>query len=90
MQYTLRALAIDEKVYGPDHPKVGIRASNIGQVLKAQGDLAGALQYTRRALLILQATYGPDNPATKISSRNLTILEEALAKRDDGTPPAAD
>jgi hypothetical protein len=48
------------------------------------------LQYTRRALLIWQATYGPDNPATKISSRNLTILEEALAKRDDGTPPAAD
>jgi tetratricopeptide (TPR) repeat protein len=35
-------------------------ANNIGQILQAQGDLAGALEYTRRALAIDEKVYGPD------------------------------
>ena len=30
-----RALAIDEQVYGPEHPDVARDANNIGQILKA-------------------------------------------------------
>ena len=78
MEYTRRALAIDEKVYGPDHPEVATDANNIGTILQDQGDLAGALEYTRRALRILQATYGPENPQTKIVARNLAGIERAL------------
>src|SRR4051812_41208014 len=35
-----RALEITEAAYGPDHPDVGIRRSNLGGVLQALGDLA--------------------------------------------------
>ncbi|HII06093.1 MAG TPA: TIR domain-containing protein, partial [Methanotrichaceae archaeon] len=37
-----RALEIDEKVYGPDHPNVATMVNNLGEVLRALGDLAGA------------------------------------------------
>jgi tetratricopeptide (TPR) repeat protein len=78
LSYTQRALTIDEKVYGPDHHEVATDANNIGQILKAQGDLAGALRYTQRALKILQATFGPDHPLTKRAARNLASIQHAL------------
>ena len=81
MRYTRRALAIDEKVYNPDHPEVATDADNIGRILQDQGDLAGALTYIQRALRILRATYGPGNPLTKGVSEHLAILEQALAKQ---------
>lgn len=72
-----RALAIGEKVYGPEHPNVAIRANNIGQILREKGDLEGALRYTERALRILQKVYGPDHPLTKAAVANLALLERA-------------
>ncbi len=81
MRYTQRALAIDEKVYGPEHPTVATRANNIGQILKAQGDLAGALRRTQRARRILHATYGPDNPSTRIVSEDVASIEAALCPK---------
>ena len=36
-----RALAIDEAVYGPDHPNVASRVNNLGGVLQDLGDLPG-------------------------------------------------
>jgi tetratricopeptide (TPR) repeat protein len=72
-----RALAIDEKVYGPDHPEVATDANNIGQILKAQGDLAGALEYTRRALAIDEKVYGPDHPKVAIRASNIGAILQA-------------
>jgi tetratricopeptide (TPR) repeat protein len=66
-----RALAIGEKVYGPDHPNVAVRANNIGQILLALGDLAGALEYTRRALAIDEKAYGADHPTVAIRANNI-------------------
>jgi hypothetical protein len=57
---------------------VATDANNIGQILKEQGDLAGASEYTRRALRIFQATYGPENPQTKRAARNHAEIEEAI------------
>jgi tetratricopeptide (TPR) repeat protein len=72
-----RALTIGEQVYGPDHPSVAIRASNIGQILQAQGDLAGALEFSRRALQIHERVYGPDHPSVAIDANNIgQILKE--------------
>jgi tetratricopeptide (TPR) repeat protein len=72
-----RALAIAEKLYGPDHPEVAIRASNIGTILRAQGDLAGALQYTQRALAIDEKLYGPDHPNVAIRANNIGQILQA-------------
>jgi hypothetical protein len=38
---TERALRIEQRVYGPDHPKVSIVANNLGMILLAQGDTGG-------------------------------------------------
>ena len=54
-RYTERALAIVEKVYGPDHPSV-----------RAKGDLEGAQRYTERALAIDEKVYGPDHPTVTV------------------------
>jgi hypothetical protein len=40
-------------------------------ILKAQGDLAGALEYTRRALAIDETVYGPDHPNVAIRASNI-------------------
>jgi tetratricopeptide (TPR) repeat protein len=72
-----RALAIAEKVYGPDHPEVAIRASNIGGILKAQGDLPGALLYTQRALAIDEKVYGPDHPNVATDASNIGQILQA-------------
>jgi Tetratricopeptide repeat len=37
-----RALAIREKVLGPEHPDTATSLSNLGGTLEAQGDLIGA------------------------------------------------
>ena len=37
-----RALRIAEAAFGPDHPIVATGVNNLGGLLKAQGDLAGA------------------------------------------------
>ena len=37
-----RALAIDEKVLGPDHPEVAIDLNNLAKLLYAEGNYAGS------------------------------------------------
>ncbi len=71
LQYTQRALKIGERLYGPDHPIVAVRANNIGQILQDKGDLGGALQYTQRALKIDEKVYGPDNPDLAVELNNI-------------------
>ncbi len=66
-----RALKIDEAVYGPDHPQVAIRVNNLGGVLRALGDLAGARASYERALKIDEAVYGPDHPEVATDVNNL-------------------
>jgi tetratricopeptide (TPR) repeat protein len=48
-----RALAIDERSYGPDHPTVAIRLNNLAGLLKATDRLAEAEPMYRRAVQIL-------------------------------------
>ncbi len=69
--YYERALGIDEKTLGPDHPDTAIDLNNLGLLLKTQGDLAGARPYYERALAIREKTLGPDHPDTAQSLNNL-------------------
>ena len=76
-KYYERALAIDEKVHGPEYPEVATDANNIGGILKAQGDLAGALEYIKRALAIDEKVYGPEHPQVATFANNIgTILKD--------------
>ena len=76
-----RALAIDEKSYGPDHPNVAIRFNNLAGVLITTKRLAGAEPLIRRALAIWEQSLGPDHPNTIIARDALAALEAALRKR---------
>lgn len=61
LSYAQRALEIDEKVYGPDHPSVARRVSTIAAILYNKGDLDGALSYAQRALKIDEKVYGTEH-----------------------------
>lgn len=66
-----RALAIGEKVYGPDHPKVAICVNNLGAVLEDMGDLQGAKKHYERALSIDEKVYSQDHTGVAIDVNNL-------------------
>jgi len=50
-----RALAIDEAIYGPDHPVVAVDLNNLALILRGLGDVAGARPLQGRALAIDEA-----------------------------------
>jgi len=83
-QFSERALAIDEKAYGPEHPRVAVRANNIGLILKAQGDLPGALDFAKRALAIDERAYGPEHPRVATLANNVGMI-----LKDQGDLPRA-
>jgi Tfp pilus assembly protein PilF len=45
-----QALAIREKVLGPEHPQTAMTLHNLASVLQAEGDFAGARVLLERAL----------------------------------------
>lgn len=75
-----RALAIDEKAFGPDHPNVARDVNNLGSVLKALGDLPAARAAFERALKIMEK-YAPNNPNTQTARENLERVMKALERK---------
>jgi tetratricopeptide (TPR) repeat protein len=62
-----RALAIREKVLGPEHPETASSLNNLALLLQAQGDLAGARPLFERALAIREKVLGREHPDTASS-----------------------
>ena len=71
-----RALAIDEKSFGPDHPSVALDVNNLGNVLQAEEDLAGARAAYERALRILEKSLPADHPNIATAREKLRIVVE--------------
>jgi tetratricopeptide (TPR) repeat protein len=69
-----RALAIDEKALGPDHPDVATDLNNLAALLYAKGDYAGDEQLNRRALAIDEKALGPDHPDVARDLNDLALL----------------
>ncbi|UYO54669.1 tetratricopeptide repeat protein [Rhodopseudomonas palustris] len=65
------ALKLNESGAGADHPDSARTSNNLGYLLKAQGDLAGAKPYYERALAIREKALGPNHPDTATSLNNL-------------------
>jgi tetratricopeptide (TPR) repeat protein len=72
-----RALAIREKVLGPEDPATATSLDNLAHLLQAQGDFAGARPLFERALAIYEKVLGPEDPATATSLNNLAGLLQA-------------
>ena len=66
-----RALAIDEKSFGPDHPNVATDLNNLARLLQDTNRLAEAEPLMRRALAIDEKSFGPEHPNVARSLNNL-------------------
>ena len=72
-----RALAIREKLLGPEHPDTATSLNQLALLLQDQGDLAGARPLHERALAIREKVLGPEHPDTAVSLNNLASLLQA-------------
>jgi tetratricopeptide (TPR) repeat protein len=79
-----RVLAIREKMLGPDHLDTGTSLHNLANLLRTQGELAGAWPLYERTLAITEKALGPEHPATATTLNNLGSL-----LRDQGDLAAA-
>jgi len=74
----LRALAIDERTFGPNHPNAARDISNLGGVLQALADYDGARKAFRRALTIDERAFGPNHPNVAAMVNNLGFVLQGL------------
>jgi tetratricopeptide (TPR) repeat protein len=81
-----RALAIDEKSFGPDHPNVAIRLNNLAQLLQATNRLGEAEPLMRRALAIDEKSFRPDHPDVAGDLNNLARLLQATNRLGEAEP----
>jgi len=74
-----RALAIRERVLGPEHPDTATTLNNLGGLLYLQGDRSGARSLLERALASRLKILGPDHPHTKATLDSLRILASEMS-----------
>jgi len=80
-----RAVEIDEKVLGKDHPDVAIQCNNLARLLQDQGKYDQAEPLFLRAMEIFQSQLGSDHPNTVATRENYDRLQE-LRKQNSGNP----
>jgi tetratricopeptide (TPR) repeat protein len=81
-----RALEIEEKALGPDHPDVAAALNNLALLYKAQGRHADAEPLYKRALAIDEKTLGPDHPDLAVSLNNLADLYRTQGRYPEALP----
>jgi tetratricopeptide (TPR) repeat protein len=81
-----RALAINEKSYGADHPNVATDLNNLAALLRATNRLSEAEPLYRRALAINENSYGTDHPNVAAVLNNLATLLRATNRLSEAEP----
>jgi len=66
-------LALAEKQYGPDHPRLALPLSDLGRIAQHRGKADEAARWHRRARDIAIAAYGPNTPTVLSHRNNLAI-----------------
>ena len=72
VQLVRDALAICEKVLGPEHPDTATSLNSFAGLLRDGGDLAAARPLYERALAIREKVLGPEHPTTAGSLNNIS------------------
>lgn len=80
--YSERALAIREKILGPDHTDTATSLNNLGLLLNEMGELDSAWHYLKRALIIRKKMLGFEHPDTATSLNNLGMILKAIGHLD--------
>ena len=84
--FAKRALAIDEKALGPEHPAVANSLNNLALLYDALGDYSKAKPLYKRALAIYEKTLSPEHPEVAKSLNNLAELYRALGDYSKAEP----
>jgi serine/threonine protein kinase/tetratricopeptide (TPR) repeat protein len=74
-QFNRRALDIDRRLFGEQHPAVAEELNNLGAIEADRGNYAESESFYRQSLAIVEKWYGPDHPET---AANLTALAQTL------------
>jgi tetratricopeptide (TPR) repeat protein len=72
-----RALTINEKTLGPEHPHTAASLNSLAVLLQSQGDFAAARPLFERALAIQETALGSEHPDTATTLNNLARLLQA-------------
>jgi serine/threonine-protein kinase len=78
-----RALALREKVLGPDHPMVTPSLNNIGNVLEEMGRYEEARRMHERVLAIREKVLGPQHPDMASALGNLGNVLTSLGRYEE-------
>ncbi|MBU2692854.1 MAG: tetratricopeptide repeat protein [Candidatus Eisenbacteria bacterium] len=81
-----RALEINEKICGPNHPKVATDLNNLAQVLCSTNRHSEAEPLLRRASEIDEKFYGQDHPDVAIRLGNLAVLLKRTKRLSEAEP----
>jgi tetratricopeptide (TPR) repeat protein len=68
-----RALAIDERRFGPDHPNVTMHLNNLAELFRATNRFSEAEALLRRAIAIDEKSLGVDHPNVGSELNNLAL-----------------
>ena len=79
-----RALAIQEKMLGPEHPELATYLNNLALFYEAQGDYEQAESLFQRALTIRELVFGPTHPYTMQARTNYNSLLEQMKQKGNG------
>ena len=74
LEYNKKALAINERVFGKEHPEIAKTFNNMGGVFHAQGDYDMALKYFGKALSIKEEALGPEHSSTAVTHNNIASV----------------
>ena len=72
--YYERAMAIDEKVLGQEHPDTAIDYINLGTLQVTLGEIEAGRALLERAARVFAAKLGPNHLYTRIALQHLTAL----------------
>jgi tetratricopeptide (TPR) repeat protein len=75
-----RALVLDRKILGPEHPEIGATDQLLAGALLATGKAADAVGPAREAMSILALKLGPEHPRTAAAAGTLADTLRATGK----------
>ena len=75
-----RALAVEEKVFGREHPEVATTLMSLAALYRARADAERAVETYRRALALLERTLGAEDPLSVEVRKQLRELAGAARK----------
>nr|WP_199303050.1 FxSxx-COOH system tetratricopeptide repeat protein [Oscillatoria sp. FACHB-1406] len=81
-----RALSINERQLGPDHPDTASSLNNLAGLYNSMGRYEEAESLLQRALSINERQLGPDHPDTATSLNNLAALYYAMGRYEEAEP----